>query len=114
LRSRTTIGSVFKSKEKRFGTIEVNTTPGVGQYHWDIVRQKVSSLKFGGSGGKGIMAEERSYHQKYYDKIMGNNVGDSAKEIGPGKYDPAPMDSHRAFSIRSDNRNRFGETARAY
>jgi len=44
--------------------------------------------------------EERSFHQKYYEKIMGTPDCDTSKDVGPGKYDPALLDNRKTFSIR--------------
>ena len=42
--------------------------PGVGHYHWEIIRNKVNSLKFKVNTSK---IEEPSIHNKYVDKLVG-------------------------------------------
>jgi len=59
----------------------------------------VHSLKFNGTKMPG-QVEERSFHQKYYEKIMGTPDCDTSKDVGPGKYDPALLDKRKTFSIR--------------
>ncbi len=46
-RSISTAKTVFQSRNSRF-VENKNESPAVGQYHWQVIKQKVKSLKFGG------------------------------------------------------------------
>jgi hypothetical protein len=58
-RSISAATTIFRSKNGRFSDI-VNPTPGVGCYNWEVVRQKVKSLKFTGNTTS-AKPDERSF-----------------------------------------------------
>ena len=64
--------------------------PGVGHYNWQLVRNKVKSLKFMQQNTSTTQQKQKNLHQKYVNKVLGEST-DPQKEIGPGKYDPALM-----------------------
>jgi hypothetical protein len=96
MRSTSAAVQVFNSTDRRFREQE-SSNPGVGSYHWEIIRNKIQSLKFTPETTT-ILTNQKAFHQKYYEKVMGPTA-DPDKEVGPGKYNPALLDTRRTFSI---------------